>query len=310
MSRTIRALGAVMVLAAAASCGFGGSDVTAALPKPRAEPAGSVVIPTGTEAGTVVQRLRETLGAGATIIDHTADASAVGTQIPTNTVVMGSTAAAQLPLLRVDQRAAVNLPQRYLVRQGTDGIVTLTYDGADYIAALSGVTKVDTVSLLRDNSAAVAGRVAPPVTVTAPTAAPLVGVTPSDYLLTVFGSATVPITAERLRKAGDLAGNRTKAVLDMAAGAGDGGTPIRPTMLVFVSVPAAETPLIAAKPAIGVDLPLRFVVWLDDQNRTQIAYPDPRRIAARHGIVATDPNVVKLVTEGDRLAKLGAGITG
>lgn len=308
MSRTIRALGATVVLVATASCGFSGSASTNTPPAMTFETAGTIVIPTGTEAGVVVQRLRDLLGAGATVVDHAADGRAAGAQLPPNTVVIGSTTAAHLPLLRVDQRAAANLPQRYLVRQGTDGAVTLTYDGADYIAAMSGVTKIEAVTLLRDNSAAVADRAAPPLT--APTTAPLVGVTPSDYLVSVFGSAAVPATAERLRRAGDAAGNRTKAVLDMAAGAGDGGTPIRPTMLVLVSVPAAETPLIAAKPAIGVDLPMRFVIWLDDQNRTQISYPDPRRVAVRHGIAPTDPNIVKLVAEGDRLAKLGAGITG
>lgn len=307
MSRTTRALGAAMMVATIASCGFSGSAATSSAPMAKSESAGAVVIPTGSGAEQVVVRLRELLGGGATVVDHTADARAIGAQLPTNTVVMGSTTAAHLPLLRMDQRAAVNLPQRYLVRQAADGGVTLTYNGADYIALLSGVPKMETVSLLRDNSAAIADRAAPAIT--APTPSSLVGVTPSDYLMSVFGSATVPVTAERLRRAGDALGNRTKAVLDMAAGAGDGGAPIRPTMLVLVSVPAAETPLIAAKPAIGLDLPMRFVVWLDDQNRTQIAYPDPRRVAARYGIAATDPNVVKLVAEGDRLAKLGAGIT-
>jgi uncharacterized protein (DUF302 family) len=137
---------------------------------------------------------------------------------------------------------------------------------------------------------------------------PLIGVTPTDFLLTAVSNANVAATADRLRRAADRPPTRSVAVADLAAGSAAGGPAIRPTTEVFVSVPEAEAALIAATPSFGIDLPLRFVIWLDDQNRTQVGYPDVRRLALRHGVGPEDPNVARLVAEADRLARTAAGI--
>ena len=84
---------------------------------------------------------------------------------------------------------------------------------------------------------------------------------------------------------------------------------VRPTTVVLVSTPASEAPLLAAAPAIGLDLPLRFVVWLDDQQRTRVGHPDVRAIAAGHGgIAADDPAMVRLAANADRSARAAAGL--
>ena len=59
-----------------------------------------------------------------------------------------------MPLLRVDQRAAANLPQHYLVRQAADGSVTVTMNSADYLAAVSKVTSPAAGTALHDSTEA------------------------------------------------------------------------------------------------------------------------------------------------------------
>jgi uncharacterized protein (DUF302 family) len=269
-----------------------------------------VLLPAGTDPAQIVQRLQDAITAGggrvAAVVDHAAGARAAGVEIPSNIVVIGGAPAAQVPLVRADQRAAANLPQRYQVRQGGDGSVSLFYDGADYVAAVSGVVVPEARLALRDASAAVAGQAVPGVTPPPPAA--LLGVTPANYLLTVFGSADVPVTVERLRRNADRGASRSVGIVDMAAGSADPGPAVRPTSVVLVSTPPAEAPLLAAAPSFGLDLPMRFVVWIDDQNRTQIGYPDVRRLAARHGVRADDPNIVRLAADADRLARLAAGL--
>jgi uncharacterized protein (DUF302 family) len=274
------------------------------------QPAGTILLATGTDIAAAVQRVQDAIsGAGGsvtTVVDHAAGAQAVGVTIPPATLVIGGSPAAQLPLLRIDQRAAADLPQRYLVRQASDGTVSLTVDSADYVAAVSGVADTGARNALRDSTTAVVGEAVPEATVPVPS--PLVGVTPLNYLLTVSGSANVPTTVERLRRGADRRPTRSVAVVDLAAGSADPGPAIRPTSVVFVSDPQAEAPLLAAAPSIGLDLPLRFVVWLDDQGRTQIGHPDVQRLAARHGVAVDDPNIAQLAADADRLARLAAGI--
>jgi uncharacterized protein (DUF302 family) len=301
------ALALTFVVSACGNTSAAAPPVTAAAP---GQPAGSVLLPLGTDVATAVRSLQDGITAGggtvAAVVDHAATARAAGVEIPANTVVIGGAPAEHIALVRADQRAAANLPQRYQVRQGTDGAISVYYDGADYVAAVSGVASPEARLALRDASAAVAGRVAPGSTVPPPAA--LIGVTPAKYLLTVFGSADVPATVERLRRNADRGGTRTVAAVDTAAGSATPGPAIRPTSVVLVSAPEATAPLLAATPSIGLDLPMRFVIWLDDQDRTQIGYPDVRRIAARHGIPAEDPNIVRLAADADRLARLAAGI--
>ncbi len=310
MSRTVRMLGVGMaVVFGATACG-NSVVLPPAPPAMSGQPAGSVVVPAGADAAAAVQRLQKAIAAGggavAAIVDHSADASASGAEIPPNIVVIGGPAASRLPLLRIDQRAAADLPERYLVSQRRDGTVSITYNGADFIAAASGVTADDARTALKHSSSAVAVLAGP--VAAAPIAAPLIGVSPVGNFLAAFADSDLQVTVERLRRDADRAPNRTVAVIDMAAGSADPGPAIRPTTLVLVSTPDVEARLIAATPSFGLELPMRFVVWLDGQNRTQVGYPDVGKLAQRHGIPDGDPDIALLAMNADRLARLAAGI--
>jgi uncharacterized protein (DUF302 family) len=137
-------------------------------------------------------------------------------------------------------------------------------------------------------------------------AAPLVGVTPSDYLVTTAGRSPVATTVTRLSRNVDLP-SRLVATIDLAAGSATPGPALRATTELLVSTPAAAAPLIAAAPSFGLEMPMPFLVWEDDKGVTQIAYPDVKVLAARHGLPVTDPNVVRLAADADRLARLAAG---
>lgn len=310
-ARPIRSGAAVVLVLLVAACGTAGAAAAPLVTTlPPGQPAGTVTVGAGSDVAQVAGQIQDAIvatgGTVAAVLDHTAAARALGVDLPPSTVVVGGAAAAMLPLLRADQRAGANLPPRYLVREVTPGAVAVTYDGADYLAAVSGVPARDARDTLRGAGVAVIGRVAPGVE--PPPALPLIGVTPADHLVAVFGSADVGSTVDRLRRAADLGGGRPEGAVDLAAGSGDPGPALRPTTVVLVAFPTTEGPLLAAAPSIGLDLPLRFVVWLDELNRTQIGHPDVRRIAARHGLAADDPNVARLAADADRLARLAAGI--
>ncbi|GAA1304125.1 DUF302 domain-containing protein [Pseudonocardia xinjiangensis] len=311
-SDTIRTWGAAMTLAVvAAACGNPGNGEVELEPHTApGQPPGTILLAAGTDFAGTVQRVQGAItgggGAVATVVDHTASAREAGATIPASALVIGGSPAGQWPLLRIDQRAGAELPQRYLVRQAADGSVSLTVDSADYVAAVSGIGDLAARDALQSSTAGVLTAAVPGARI--PVGSPLVGVTPSGHLVTVYGSLDVPATVERLRREADRSPTRSLAVVDLAAGSATPGPPIRPTSVVFVGNPAAEAPLLAAAPSIGLDLPLRFVVWVDEQNLTQIGYPDVARLAARHGVAADNPNVVRMAADSDRLARLAAGL--
>lgn len=299
----------VAVLAAGVTaCGSGEAVYDLAPPARPGQAAGTVVLRGSSAVAATVTRLQDAItkagGRVEAVVDHTADAKAVGVNVPASTVVIGGSPKAQDPLLRIDQGAGANLPSRYLVRQGANGTATVTHDGADYVSAVAGI---GVANASRSLSAELATVAAAGTGVTAvPMAAPLVGVTPTGYLLTTAGGSSVSTTVSRLR---DNLDNSSTLVgtIDLAAGSADPGPALRATTELLVSTPEAEAPLIAAAPSFGLEMPMRFVVWLDNKDVTQIACPDVKVLAARHGLPVTDPNVVRLAADADRLVKLAAG---
>jgi uncharacterized protein (DUF302 family) len=75
---------------------------------------------------------------------------------------------------------------------------------------------------------------------------------------------------------------RIFAELDFSADALASGLQLRPTRLLIVGNPKAGTPLIEAEPTAAIDLPLKVLVWSDDQGNTRVAHNDPAYLAARH----------------------------
>jgi uncharacterized protein (DUF302 family) len=81
------------------------------------------------------------------------------------------------------------------------------------------------------------------------------------------------------------------ARIDHAAGAAEAGLPLRPTELLIFGNAKAGTPLMQANQAIGIDLPLKALVFEDAAGKVWLSYNDPRWLAHRHGLgaVAAEP---------------------
>ena len=71
---------------------------------------------------------------------------------------------------------------------------------------------------------------------------------------------------------------------DHAAGAAEVGLPLRPTELLIFGNAKGGTPLMQSAQTIGVDLPLKALVWQDASGNTWLSYNDPGWLAKRHGL--------------------------
>ena len=50
---------------------------------------------------------------------------------------------------------------------------------------------------------------------------------------------------------------------------------MRPTKLLIFGSPEAGTPLMLAAPSVAIDLPLKILVWQDDQGKVWVSFNSP-----------------------------------
>jgi uncharacterized protein (DUF302 family) len=59
---------------------------------------------------------------------------------------------------------------------------------------------------------------------------------------------------------------------------------LRDTKLLVFGSPVAGTPIMDASPTAALDLPLKVLVWADDDSPTWMGYLSPDWLAVRHEI--------------------------
>lgn len=72
------------------------------------------------------------------------------------------------------------------------------------------------------------------------------------------------------------------AHIDHAAGAAAVGLSLRPTELLIFGNVRDVTPLMEFVQTVGIDLPLKALVWQDASGVTWLSYNDPRWVSKRH----------------------------
>jgi uncharacterized protein (DUF302 family) len=92
------------------------------------------------------------------------------------------------------------------------------------------------------------------------------------------------ITAGRLEAALNKAGVRIFARVDFSEDAKAAGLDMRPEILLIFGNPKAGTPLMIESPTVGIDLPLKALLWEDADGRSWLAYNEPSYITERHAV--------------------------
>jgi uncharacterized protein (DUF302 family) len=101
-------------------------------------------------------------------------------------------------------------------------------------------------------------------------------------------------TMDRLEAAIHAQGMKVFARIDHAAGASEAGLELRPTEVIIFGNARGGTPLMQSAQTIGIDLPLKALVWEDASGTTWLSYNEPDWIAQRHGVANAEPVVSKM----------------
>jgi uncharacterized protein (DUF302 family) len=126
----------------------------------------------------------------------------------------------------------------------------------------------------------------------------------ADGLIAVRSPHSPADTASRLDAALKQRKLTVFARVDHAAGATSVGATLRPTEVFIFGNPQGGTPFMTCQQSVGIDLPLKALVWQDASGQTWIGYNDPAWIGARHG--AKDCPVIANLTKA--LSGLAAAV--
>ena len=127
----------------------------------------------------------------------------------------------------------------------------------------------------------------------------------AEGLVTVRSPHSPAATASRLEAAIKQRGLTLFARIDHAAGASSVGKKLRPTEVLIFGNAQAGTPFMECQQSVGIDLPLKALVWQDASGQTWVGYNDPAWLARRHG-AADCPVVVDIAKALAGLASAAA----
>ena len=125
----------------------------------------------------------------------------------------------------------------------------------------------------------------------------------ADGLTTIPSSYGPKDTMDRLEAEVKAKGMTVFARIDHAAGAAAVGLSLRPTEVLVFGNAKAGTPLMQAAQTLGIELPLKVLVWQDESGKTWLSYNDPAWLVKRHGLSGAETPVGVMTAALDAVAK-------
>jgi uncharacterized protein (DUF302 family) len=102
-------------------------------------------------------------------------------------------------------------------------------------------------------------------------------------MLTIVSSSDHAQTVARLLDAVSQKGLTVFAQIDHAAAAREAGMDLPDEVVIVFGSPRAGTPLMQTDPRVGIELPLRMLVW-NQGGQTIVGYNDPKALAGTYNL--------------------------
>jgi len=129
----------------------------------------------------------------------------------------------------------------------------------------------------------------------------------SSGMVIVESAFDVPTTADRLEAGAEARGLTIFARIDHAVGATEAGMALLPTELIIFGTAKVGTPLMQCDRTVGIDLPLKALIWREESGQVLLGYNSTTWLTARHDLGECAPSLAKIDTV---LAALSAEATG
>jgi uncharacterized protein (DUF302 family) len=102
-------------------------------------------------------------------------------------------------------------------------------------------------------------------------------------IVTKTSPRSVSETVSRFLELANAKDVKIFCVIDQRDEAQSVGLALRDTTLVIFGNPRAGTPVMVAEPLAALDLPLKLLIWADDDS-TKVSYISPAALAARYDL--------------------------
>jgi Domain of unknown function DUF302 len=84
------------------------------------------------------------------------------------------------------------------------------------------------------------------------------------------------------------------------------GTTLSTELLIFGNANGG-TPFMQSNQTVGIDLPLKALVWQDAASKTWLSYNDPSWLAKRHDLAEVDPAITAMAAGVSAIAREATG---
>src|SRR6266850_1732726 len=115
-------------------------------------------------------------------------------------------------------------------------------------------------------------------------------------------------TMDRLEAEIRAQGMTVFARIDHAAGAAEVGLILPPTELIIFGNARGGTPLMQSVQTVGIDLPLKALVWEDAAGKTWLSYNEPSWIVQRQGLGVRAEIVDNMTAALSAISRKAAGV--
>ncbi|MGB6448378.1 MAG: DUF302 domain-containing protein [Xanthobacteraceae bacterium] len=119
----------------------------------------------------------------------------------------------------------------------------------------------------------------------------------AEGLITIQSHHGPTETLQRLEAAVKAKGFTVFAHIDHSAQAAQVNLDLQPTDLLIFGNPKGGTPLMQRNQTIGIDLPLKALVWQDEKGTTWLSYNDPEWLVQRHGGAPGTEDTVRAISD-------------
>ncbi|KAB2848756.1 MAG: DUF302 domain-containing protein [Hyphomicrobiaceae bacterium] len=114
----------------------------------------------------------------------------------------------------------------------------------------------------------------------------------AEGLSITVSNADAVTTVTRLKAAIEKRNMTIVATIDHSAAAKGVGLELRPTVVLVFGNPRGGTPVMQCNQALGIELPMRILVWQAADSKVNVGFASPREMLARHNASACTPEVI------------------